>query len=66
MITLKLNNYNDEDVKNLRTIFAKSLADLQLAYDCKEDCQWCDAETVCTDLKNCAKYLENLRKYKRG
>ena len=66
MITLKINNYNDEDVNNLRSILEYSIDRLYEVYSCDKNCEHCDAETVCSDLRRTIKYLENVRRNKRG
>ena len=66
MIRLMLSNYTDKDVENLRHIFTTTVSDLQLAFSCDHDCENCEAETPCMDLRSCIRYLENVRKHKRG
>ena len=66
MITLKINNYTDEDVTNLRSILEYSIDRLQEVYSCDHDCESCDCNIVCNDLCRTVKYLENVRRNKWG
>lgn len=69
MITLKLNNYTDKEVRQLSNLLEKSLNQFasEICPACIENTscpnrQGCGYSAVCRDLKSTLEYLENCRK----